>query len=93
MGHVCSREVAARGVTVNAVAPGLVLTARIKNVRLPGLAANLGVSAEQIEAKMVADTDTRQLSTEQDIAETVGFLASDAARNISGQVIDVAGGF
>jgi len=88
-----SREVAASGITVNAVAPGLVLTDRIKNVRLPGLAASLGVSASDIEAKMTADTDTKRLTTTKDIAEIVAFLATDAARNISGQVIDVAGGF
>ncbi|MDC7239385.1 MAG: SDR family NAD(P)-dependent oxidoreductase [Spirochaetales bacterium] len=88
-----SREVAADGVTVNAVAPGLVLTDRIKNKRLPGLAAEKGLSEEQLLEGMKSKSDTRELTSEEELAQTVLFLCSEWARNISGEIIEVSGGY
>lgn len=88
-----SREVAASGVTVNALAPGLVLTDRILKNRLPGLAAEKGISEEELKAGMMARSDTKRLTTEEELAETVLFLCSAAARNISGEVIELSGGY
>jgi len=88
-----SRETASQGVTVNAVAPGLVLTDRIKNKRIPGLAAEKGMKEEELLAGMKSKSDTRELTTESELAETVLFLCSPAARNISGEVIEVSGGY
>ena len=87
-----SKEVGQYGITVNAIAPGLVLTDRIKNVRLPGLAKTLSTSEDEIYKKMVNDTDTKQLATEEDIAELVLFLASDKGKSITSEIIDVSGG-
>jgi 3-hydroxybutyrate dehydrogenase len=88
-----SREIAAEGITVNGVAPGLVLTERILTKRVPGLAAERGISEEEVLNGMKSKSDTRQLTTEKELAETVLFLCSDAARNISGETIEMSGGY
>jgi NAD(P)-dependent dehydrogenase (short-subunit alcohol dehydrogenase family) len=88
-----SREVAVYGITVNAIAPGLVLTDRIKNSRLPGMARNTGSTPEEVLEKLAADTDTKKLTKEEDVAELVMFLASKASGNITGEIVNIAGGF
>lgn len=88
-----SREVAAYGITVNAVAPGLVMTERIIKSRLPNIAEKTGVSPEVMLQKFKDDSDTRRLTREEDVAELVMFLASKASQNITGEVVNVAGGY
>ncbi len=88
-----SREVAAYGVTVNAIAPGLVLTDRIKQSRLPGMAEKIGETPEAILEKLTAESDTKRLTKEEDVAELVMFLASKSSQNITGEIVNVAGGF
>jgi len=88
-----SREVAARGITVNGVAPGLVLTDRIRDKRLPGLAAETGRTEEELLESMKSRSDTNSLTTEEELARTVLFLCSPPARNISGEIIEVSGGY
>ena len=88
-----SKEVGSFGITVNVVAPGLVLTDRIKNDRLPNLAKKQGKSIEEIEKVLLADTDTKCFSTESDVADATLFLASNMAKNITGEIINVSGGF
>jgi 3-oxoacyl-[acyl-carrier protein] reductase len=70
-------ELASRGVTVNAVAPGFITTDMTKDV--PG---------EAIE-KLVP---MKRAGTPEEVAALVAFLASDAAAYISGQVISINGG-
>ena len=88
-----SREVASRGITVNALAPGLVLTDRIRNSRLPGLARETGKTPDELLAGMTAKTDTRRLTTEEELAQAVLFLCSPGAGNISGEIIEMSGGY
>lgn len=88
-----SREVAAYGITVNAIAPGLVLTDRIKQSRLPGMAARIGTTPEAVLEKLTAESDTKRLTKEEDVAELVMFLASKASQNITGEIVNIAGGF
>lgn len=76
-----AREVGAEGITVNAVAPGTVATERFKALRSPEETRKL---AESVPLRRVADPE--------EIAETVLFLASDAARYITGTTLDVNGG-
>ncbi len=70
-----------RGVRCNAVAPGMTMT--------PALMAAFPAPLRQV----VEDETLRdRLGAPEDIAETVAFLASDAARNITGQILVSDGG-
>ena len=75
-----ARELASRGITVNAVAPGFVLTELTKD--LP----------EALQAELIARTPLGRFGTVEEIADTVAFLVSDEARYITGQVLAVDGG-
>lgn len=69
------------GVRCNAVAPGMTMTPALKAAFPPPLRA-------VVEAETLRD----QLGAPEDIAEAVAFLASDAARNITGEVLVCDGG-
>ena len=71
-------EVASRGITVNAVAPGIIDTAMSNN----------SFSAEVI-ARMVP---MKRAGRPDEVADLVGFLASERAAYISGQIISINGG-
>ena len=75
-------EYGPRGIRANAVAPGVVETAMWKeNLAKPGV------------ADAVLDLiPTRRLSTPEEVADVVVFLASDAARAITGETISADGG-
>ena len=75
-----AREVASRGITVNAVAPGYIETAMT------------AVLDEKVRAAMMAEIPLGRAGTDVEIAQSVAFLASDAAGYITGQVLDVNGG-
>lgn len=75
-----ARELGGKGVTVNAVAPGMVLTEMAK--KLP----------EEYLQKALDETVLKELAAPEDIANAVLFLLSDAARMITGEVIRVDSG-
>jgi 3-oxoacyl-[acyl-carrier protein] reductase len=75
-----ARELGRSQVTVNAIAPGMILTDMAKQLEEKWLDA----------AK--AETVLDKLGTEDDVAHLVNFLASDLAGHITGQVISVDGG-
>jgi NAD(P)-dependent dehydrogenase (short-subunit alcohol dehydrogenase family) len=76
-----AREVAAEGITVNAVAPGTVATERWKALRSPE------------ESRRLADgVPMRRVSEPAEIAQCVLFLASEAAAYMTGATLDVNGG-
>ena len=73
-------EIARRGITVNAVAPGFIETDMTEAVR--------NAAGDQIKKKI----PVRRLGQPQDIANAVLFLVSDEAEYITGQVLKVDGG-
>jgi 3-oxoacyl-[acyl-carrier protein] reductase len=75
------------GVTANAVAPGFIQTEMTK-----ATAERLGVSFEDFIAHSAAEIPVQRVGQPEDIAATIGFLTSDEAGFVSGQVIYVAGG-
>jgi NAD(P)-dependent dehydrogenase (short-subunit alcohol dehydrogenase family) len=74
-------EVAEHGITVNAVAPGTTATDRVLAARTP-----------EDTARVAAAIPLRRLGQPAEIAETILFLASDAASFVTGAVLDVNGG-
>ncbi len=83
-------ELGGDGIRVNALAPGAVEGARMERV-LAAEAAAHGRPIEEMRAQYVKGVSMRSWVTAEDIAATALFLASPAARRISGQVIPVDG--
>jgi 3-oxoacyl-[acyl-carrier protein] reductase len=76
-----AREFASRGCTVNAVAPGFIAT-DMTDAALQGNAREA----------LLKNIPLGRIGAPEDIAETVAFLASDAAAYITGHVVRVNGG-
>jgi 3-oxoacyl-[acyl-carrier protein] reductase len=75
-----ARELASRGITANAVAPGYIDTAMT------------AVLDEKQRSAMLAQIPLGRAGTDQDIANAVRFLVSDEAAYVTGHVLDVNGG-
>ena len=75
-----ARELASRGITCNAVAPGFVLTELTKDL------------AQEWQDRITEQTPLGRFGTPEEIANAVAFLASDEAAYITGQVLGVDGG-
>lgn len=75
-----AKELASRNITVNAIAPGFIETDMTS------------VLSEKVIEETMKQIPLGRLGSAEDIAETVAFLASDAAAYITGQVISVDGG-
>jgi 3-oxoacyl-[acyl-carrier protein] reductase len=75
-----ARELASRGITCNAVAPGFVLTELTKDL------------AQNLQDQITAQTPLGRFGTTEEVANAVAFLASDEAAFITGQILAVDGG-
>jgi len=84
-------EVVSRGITVNAVCPGWVDT-EMATQGISETAAHLGVTPEEFRAQATAAVPIKRFLDAEEIAEFVGYIASDAARGITGQAMNVCGG-
>lgn len=73
-----SQEVASRGITVNAVAPGIIETAMSEGTFNPETIANM--------------VPMKRAGRPEEVADLVGFLASEQAAYITGQIISINGG-
>jgi len=75
-----AKELASRGITVNAVAPGFIETDMT------------AVLPDKVKDTLKASIPLGTFGAPEDVAETIAFLTSDAAKYITGQVIAVDGG-
>jgi len=75
-----ARELASRGITCNAVAPGFVLTELTKDL------------AQEWQDRIIEQTPLGRFGSPEEIANAVAFLVSDEAAYITGQVLGVDGG-
>jgi len=84
-------ELAPHGVLVNAVSPGVVRTPLWEPL-LERNAAEQGISKEEAWKQAVSTIPLGRPQDPEDIGETVAFLCSNRARNITGETINVNGG-
>lgn len=75
-----ARELASRGVTVNAIAPGFIDTNMTRAM------------TDEAKEITIANIPMKKIGQPEDIAEMAAFLASDKAKYITGQIISVDGG-
>ena len=80
MTKTAARELAGRGITVNAVAPGFIETDMTKKL------------SERVRETVIGQIPLGRFGSPEHVAKAVGFLASDDAEYITGQVIHVDGG-
>jgi NAD(P)-dependent dehydrogenase (short-subunit alcohol dehydrogenase family) len=84
-------ELAAAGITVNAVCPGYVRTS-MQEREVEWEARLRGTSPERVRELYVQDTPLGRLETSEDVARVVRFLAGPAAAFITGESISANGG-
>ncbi len=75
-----AKEVASRGILVNAVAPGFIRTNMTDSLK------------EEIKEEIAKSIPLKRMGTSQDVANVVKFLASEDSSYITGQVLSVDGG-
>ena len=81
--RVMALALADKGIRVNAVAPGTIATE---------LAAKAVLTSDDAKARILSRTPMKRLGEPSEIADTVAFLASDAASYITGEIVVVDGG-
>jgi 3-oxoacyl-[acyl-carrier protein] reductase len=79
--RVLAKELARRGITANAVAPGVIQTAMLGEVK------------EDVKAEYLKQIPAGRLGQPDDVANAVLFLASEESSYITGQVLPVTGGW
>lgn len=84
-------ELAAKGVTVNAVCPGYTDTALVREA-LANIRAKTGRSEPEALAELVALNPQGRLVAPEEVAQTVAWLCGPNSASINGQSIPVAGG-
>jgi len=84
-------EVAAKGVTVNAVCPGYTETDILRD-SIANVVAKTGRSEQQARAAFAAANPQQRLVQPAEVADAVGWLCGDGAAAITGQSISVSGG-
>jgi len=86
-----AREMSAHGIRVNAVCPGFVRTP-MQDREVVWEAELRGITPEKVLEEYVSMTPLGRLEEPRDVADVVLFLASDAARFMTGQGVNVTGG-
>jgi 3-hydroxybutyrate dehydrogenase len=86
-------EMAEKGITVNAIAPGYVETPLVTG-QIKDTAKARGITEEEVVRDvMLLAQPTRKLITIEQVAETVLFLCSDGAASITGSILSIDGGW
>lgn len=75
-----AREFASRNITVNAVAPGYIVTEMTESM------------AQEVQAKILSEIPMAALGSPEDVAGAVAYLVSDDGRYLTGQTLHVNGG-
>jgi len=86
-----TKEVAERGVTVNAVDPAHVMTPRWEK-RIVAMAEEEGISHEEVVAKIRGSAPVKTMTPAEDVGALIAYLASDRAGSITGSSIVIDGG-
>jgi len=84
-------EVVNRGITVNAICPGWVDT-EMATQGIKETAALQGITPEEFKAQAVAAVPIKRFLEADEVAGLVCYIASDLARGITGQAINICGG-
>lgn len=87
-----AKEVSPLGIRANCIVPGAIDTELLQNYH-KRIADERGVAVEDVRAEAAADVPLKIFSTPEDIANMALFVASDQARTITGQAINVDAGF
>jgi len=91
MAKTISNQVGKYNITVNNVAPGYTLTARLYELAVSRAKA-LGESHEHVLASMTADVPMKRLARPDEVASMILYLASEQAAYVTGLTIPVDGG-
>ena len=93
LSKVIALETADVDITCNAICPGWVLTPLVQK-QIDDKAEKSGKSPETVANEMLAEKQARiQFTTPEEIGEMASYLASDAARNITGSAFSIDGGW
>ena len=91
MTRMAAHRLGPHGISVNAVCPGVTDTEIFRGI-IARDAEREGVPFETVLERVVATVPIRRANTTAEVAELCVFLASEAARNINGQSINIDGG-
>jgi 3-hydroxybutyrate dehydrogenase len=92
MTKVVALEVAETNVTVNAISPGFVWTPLVEK-QIPDLARSQGITEEAAKKQVLASQPTGRFVSVEEVGALAAFLASDAARSITGANYSIDGGW
>jgi NAD(P)-dependent dehydrogenase (short-subunit alcohol dehydrogenase family) len=84
-------EVVSRGITVNTICPGWVDT-EMASLGISETAKLQGISPAEFKAQAIAAVPIRRFLEAEEVAELVAYVASDSARGITGQALNICGG-
>ena len=87
-----AQDVAAHGVTSNAVAPGWVAPTSMTEATMRAIGEREGIAPEEALARIEARQPAGRVATPQEVAATIAFLAGDGASGINGETLRVAVG-
>jgi len=90
---VVALETAQQGITINAICPGYVWTPLVEK-QIPDTAKARGITEEEVKRDvMLAAQPTKEFVTIEEVAALAVFLTTDAARNITGAMLPIDGGW